>query len=149
MEKIEFHPDFKDFLRLLNFHGVEYLLVGGYAVGLHGYPRATGDMDVWIAVNPSNAKKTAKVLRDFGMPEELITNDLFLDRDKVIRMGVPPVRIEVITGASGVNFSECYSRKEVIEIDGVPVNFIALEDLKVNKKASGRHKDLEDLEHLP
>lgn len=149
MEKIEFHPDFKDFLKLLNSHGVEYLLVGGYAVGVHGYPRATGDMDIWIAVNASNAKKAATVLREFGMLEDLITNDLFLEKDKVIRIGVPPVRIEVITGASGVKFSECYSRREVIEIEGVPVNFICLEDLKVNKKASGRHKDLEDLEHLP
>jgi len=149
MEKIEFHPDFKDFLKLLNSHGVEYLIVGGYAVGLHGYPRATGDMDIWIAVDPSTAKKVANVVREFGMPEELITEDLFLQRDKVIRMGVPPVRIELITGASGVNFSECYSRREVVEIDGVQVNFICLEDLKVNKKASARHKDLEDLEHLP
>jgi len=149
MEKIEFHPDFKDFLKLLNSHGVEYLIVGGYAVGLHGYPRATGDMDIWIAVDASNAKKVADVIREFGMPEELITEDLFLEKDKVIRMGVPPVRIEVITGASGVKFSECYSRREVIEIDGIPVNFICLEDLKVNKKASARYKDLEDLEHLP
>ncbi|MBW2096700.1 MAG: nucleotidyltransferase [Deltaproteobacteria bacterium] len=149
MEKIEFHPDFKDFLKLLNSHGVEYLIVGGYAVGLHGYPRATGDMDIWIAVDPSTAKKVANVVREFGMPEELITEDLFLQRDKVIRMGVPPVRIELITGASGVNFSECYSRREVVEIDCVQVNFICLEDLKVNKKASARHKDLEDLEHLP
>ena len=149
MEKIEFHPDFKDFLKLLNSCGVEYLIVGGYAVGIHGYPRATGDMDIWIAVDASNARKAATVLREFGMPEELITDDLFLEIDKVIRMGVPPVRIEVITGASGVNFSECYSRREVVEIDGVQVNFICLEDLKVNKKASGRHKDLEDLEHLP
>jgi predicted nucleotidyltransferase len=149
MEKIEFHPDFKDFLKLLNSHGVEYLVVGGYAVGIHGYPRATGDMDIWIAVDASNARKTATVLREFGMPEKLITESLFLEKDKVIRMGVPPVRIEVITGASGVEFSECYSRKEVIEIDGVQTNFICLEDLKVNKKASGRHKDLEDLEQLP
>jgi len=149
MEKIEFHPDFKDFLKLLNFHGVEYLVVGGYAVGLHGYPRATGDMDIWIAVYASNAKRVANVIREFGMPEELITEDLFLEKDKVIRMGVPPVRIEVITGASGVNFSECYSRRKVVEIGGVQVNFICLEDLKVNKKASARHKDLEDLKHLP
>jgi hypothetical protein len=83
------------------------------------------------------------------MPEELITDELFLEEDKVIRMGVPPVRIEVITGASGVEFSECYSRREVLEIDGIPVNFISLGDLKMNKRASGRHKDLEDLEHLP
>ena len=149
MEKIEFHPDFKDFLKLLNSHGIEYLIVGGYAVGLHGYPRATGDMDIWIAVDASTATKVANAVREFGMPEELVTEDLFLEKDKVIRMGVPPVRIELITGASGVNFSDCYSRRVVIEIDGIPVNFICLEDLKANKRASARHKDLEDLEHLP
>ncbi|MBU0736054.1 MAG: hypothetical protein KKG10_18110, partial [Proteobacteria bacterium] len=103
MAEIELHPDFKDFLRLLNSHAVEYLLVGGYAVGCHGYPRATGDMDVWIAVSESNAQKAAIVLRDFGMPEEDVSKRLFLERDKVVRMGVPPVRIEVITGASGVD----------------------------------------------
>jgi predicted nucleotidyltransferase len=149
MAKIELHPDFKDFLRLLNSHGVEYLLVGGYAVGYHGYPRATGDMDVRIAISESNAQKAAMVLRDFGMPREKVSEELFLEKDKVIRMGVPPVRIKVITGASGVGFAKCYSRREVIEIDGIPVNFISLEDLKVNKRACGRHKDLEDLEHLP
>jgi len=149
MAEIELHPDFKDFLRLLNSHTVEYLLVGGYAVGCHGYPRATGDMDVWIAVSESNAQKVAIVLHDFGMPEEDVSKRLFLERDKVVRMGVPPVQIEVITGASGVDFAECYSRREVIEIDGIPVNFISLEDLKENKRASARHKDLEDLEHLP
>ena len=149
MARIELHPDFKDFLKLLNSRGVEYLLVGGYAVGYHGYPRATGDMDVWIAVSEPNARKTAMVLRDFGMPEKEVSDELFLKRDKIIRMGVPPVRIEVITGASGVDFEECYSRREVIEIDGIPMNFISLRDLKANKRACGRHKDLEDLEHLP
>lgn len=149
MAKIELHPDFRDFLKLLNSHGVEYLIVGGYAVGYHGYPRATGDMDIWIAVNPVNAKKAATVFHDFGMPNDIVSQELFLDKDKVIRMGVPPVRIEVITGASGVTFSECYAKREIIEIDGILINFISLEDLKINKKASGRHKDLEDLEHLP
>lgn len=149
MEKIELHPDFKDFLKLLNSHGVEFLIVGGYAVGYHGYPRATGDMGIWIAVTDSNAEKAAMVLRDFGMPEEEVSKELFLDRDKVIRMGIPPVRIEVITGAWGVDFPKCYSRREIIEIDGIPVSFISLQDLKANKRACGRHKDLEDLEHLP
>jgi predicted nucleotidyltransferase len=149
MAEIELHPDFKDFLRLLNSYGVEYLLVGGYAVGFHGYPRATGDMDIWVAVSGQNAEKTASVLRDFGMSAREVSKDLFLQRDKVIRMGVPPVRIEVITGASGVDFDSCYDRRKTIEIDGVPVHFISLQDLKANKLASGRHKDLEDLEHLP
>ncbi len=79
MEKIELHQDFKDFLRLLNSHKVDYLLVGGYAVGYHGYPRATGDMDIWVAVSESNAQKAAKVLSDFGMPKEAISKELFLE----------------------------------------------------------------------
>ena len=148
MEKIEFHPDFKDFLKLLHVHKVEYLLVGGYAVAFHGYPRATGDMDIWIDVTINNAERTAKVLKDFGMPQDEVTKELFLEKDKVIRMGFPPVRIEVITGVSGVNFRECYSRRLQVIIDDIHVNFISLNDLKVNKKAIGRYKDLEDLKHL-
>jgi hypothetical protein len=149
MDSIILHPDFKDFLKLLNSQNVKYLVVGGYAVGYHGYPRATGDMDIWIAVNPDNARKIKRVFCDFGMDSTQVSEDLFLEKDKIIRMGNPPVRIEVITGASGVNFSECYSRREVINIDGTPINFISIEDLKKNKKASGRHKDLADLENLP
>lgn len=148
MEKIKLHPDFKDFLRLLNSCEVDYLLVGGYAVGLHGYPRATGDMDIWIALDASNARKTAQTLLQFGMPEDLINDAMFLEKDRVIRMGIPPVRIEIITGASGVDFFACYSRREIVKIDGIPVNFIGLDDLRINKKAAGRYKDLDDLEHL-
>jgi hypothetical protein len=149
MARIELHPDFKDFLRLLSSHNVKYLLVGGYAVGYHGYPRATGDMDIWIEMSKPNSKKIAATFRDFGMPNEAISESLFLEKNKVIRMGVPPVRLEVITSASGVDFNECYSNREVIEIDGIPINFISLQDIKKNKHAAGRYKDLEDLEHLP
>lgn len=149
MVKIELHPDFKDFLRLLNSHNVRYLLIGGYAVGYHGYPRATGDMDIWIEMSESNSKKVASAFRDFGMPGEAISEGLFLEKNKVIRMGVPPVRLKIITSASGVAFNECYFNREVIEIDGILINFISLQDLKKNKNAAGRHKDMEDLEHLP
>ena len=149
MAQIELHPDFRDFLRLLNSHRVEYLVVGGYAVGYHGYPRATGDLDIWIALSEANAEKTAKTLHDFGMSEREVTKHLFTQKGRVIRMGVPPVRIEVITTASGIDFEQCYKHREVIDIGGIPVNFISLDDLKVNKRACGRHKDLEDLEHLP
>ena len=149
MAKIELHPDFKDFLRLLNSHDVRYLLVGGYAVGYHGYPRATGDMDIWIELSESNSKKVYSAFRDFGMLNESISESLFLEKNKVVRMGVPPVRLEIITSASGVAFDECYSNREVIEIDGIPINFISLQDLKKNKRAAGRHKDLEDIDHLP
>lgn len=106
-------------------------------------------MDVWIAVTPDNARKVSEVFCDFGMSASDISESLFLEKDKVIRMGYPPVRIEVIIGASGVDFAECYSRRETVDIDGIPVNFISIDDLKKNKKASGRYKDLEDLEHLP
>ena len=149
MAKIELHPDFKDFLKLLNYHDVRYLLVGGYAVGYHGYPRATGDMDIWIELSESNSKKVVSACRDFGMPIEEISEDVFLEKNKIIRMGVPPVRLEVITSASGVAFDECFSNREVIEIDGIQINFISLHDLKKNKRAAGRHKDLEDIDHLP
>jgi hypothetical protein len=149
MAKIELHPDFKDFLKLLNSYNVRYLLVGGYAVGYHGYPRATGDMDIWIEMSESNSKKVASAFRDFGMPDEAISENLFLEKNKVIRMGVPPVRLEVITSASGVDFDECYSNREIVEINGIMINFISLEDLKKNKSAAGRYKDLEDIEHLP
>lgn len=118
-------------------------------MGYHGYPRATGDMDVWIAVSDVNAESTAKAFHAFGIPEPETTKRLFTEKDKVIRMGIPPVRIEVITGASGVEFDECYKRREIVEIDDVLVNFISLDDLKLNKRAAGRHKDLEDIEHIP
>jgi hypothetical protein len=106
-------------------------------------------MDIWIDISESNALKIEKAFYDFGMPKEAISKEIFLEKGKVIRMGESPVRLEIITGASGVDFADCYSRREVIEIDGVPVNFISLQDLKANKKAVARHKDLEDLEHLP
>jgi len=97
----------------------------------------------------SECRKDGQALRDFGMPEKEAIKDLFIEKDKIIRMGVPPVRIEVITGASGINFEECFLRREVIDIDDIPVNFISLEDLKTNKQACGRFKDMEDLKHLP
>jgi hypothetical protein len=149
MAKIELHPDFKEFLRLLNSHNARYLLVGGYAVGYHGYPRATGDMDIWIELSEPNSQKVASALRDFGMPDEAISESSFLEPNKVIRVGVPPVRLEIITSASGVDFNKCYSNREVMKIDNIPINFISLKDLKKNKKAAGRHKDMDDLEHLP
>jgi predicted nucleotidyltransferase len=149
MATIHLPPDFKEFLQLLNSHQVEYLLIGGYAVGYYGYPRATVDMDVWIATHPQNAEKLVAVLRAFGFAVPELSADLFLQENKVVRMGVPPVRIEILTTISGVDFEACYAERKVDVVDGVEVHFLGLEHLKVNKKASGRHKDLSDLEHLP
>jgi len=142
-------PDFKEFLRLLNTHNVEYLLIGGYAVGYHGYPRATNDMDIWIAINPDNAERMVTMLRVFGFETPDLSPELFLQDHSIVRMGLPPMRIEVLTTISGVEFAACYAARVTTMIEGVEVNLISLPDLKVNKQASGRYKDLDDLEHLP
>jgi predicted nucleotidyltransferase len=149
MAMIRFQPDFKEFLQLLNSYQVEYLLIGGYAVGYYGYPRATGDIDIWVGINHKNAAQIVQVLREFGFDLPELSTDLFLEENKVIRMGVPPMRIELLTTISGVTFDECYNKRVTDIIDGVEVNLISLPDLKANKKASGRHKDLSDLENLP
>lgn len=149
MEKLPLPADFKDFLQLLNSAKVEYLLVGGYAVGHYGYPRTTGDMDIWIAATPSNAEKVVQVLRQFGFSAASVKLDMFSTPDQIVRLGIPPICIDVITGASGIEFAECYARRNVRPIDGIEINIIHPDDLKQNKKASGRPKDLNDLENLP
>jgi hypothetical protein len=105
-------------------------------------------MDIWVSVLPQNARRLREALIDFGLPTDRITEDMLTEKGKVFRIGSPPVRIEVITGASGVEFEGCHSRRLLVDIEGIPVSFISLEDLKTNKKAAGRHKDLDDLEHL-
>ncbi len=149
MATIHLSPDFKEFLKLLNAHQVEYLLIGGYAVSYHGYPRATVDMDIWIALQPANAERIVAVLKEFGFDLPELSPELFLKEWQVIRLGVPPVRIELATTVSGVNFNECYAERLTDILDGVKVNLISLKHLKINKKASGRHQDLADLENLP
>jgi predicted nucleotidyltransferase len=140
--------DFKEFLRLLNSHGVEYLLVGGYAVGHYGYPRATADMDVWVAMSPENARRMVAALEAFGFSPGSVSTDLFLAENQIIRLGVPPLRLEILTTVSGVTFADCYPSRTQAVIDGVPVSLISLDQLKANKAANGRPKDLDDLSHL-
>ena len=141
--------DFKEFLKLLNANSVQYLLIGGYAVSYHGYPRATNDIDIWIAVRPENAKRMATTLRAFGFDTPELSEGLFLKEKSIVRMGIPPMRIEISTGISGVNFDECFAERVIDEIDDVEVNIISLRHLRINKKAVGRFKDLNDLENLP
>lgn len=146
---IELPNDFKEFLRLLHAHEVEYLLIGGYAVGYYGYPRATNNIDFWISSQPDNAERIISVLREFGFDTPNLSSSLFMQEECHVRMGVTPMQIEIITCISGVNFAECYTARNVVEMDGVQVNLISLPHLKANKKASGRLKDLNDLENLP
>jgi hypothetical protein len=124
------------------------LLIGGYAVGYYGYPRATVDMDIWVAIHPDNAHRVVSALAEFGFDLPDLEETLFLQENKVVRMGIPPMRLEILTSISGVQFDACFEDRTIDEIDGVRVNLISLERLKQNKKASGRHKDLNDLEHL-
>jgi hypothetical protein len=145
----QLQADFKDFLSLLNAHRVEYLLIGGYAVGYHGYPRATVDLDVWIARTPDNAQRAVAALHEFGFTDPVLRPGLFLEQDRIVRMGVPPFRIEVATTISGVEFDDCYRTRIDAVIDGVPVPVIDLASLRRNKRAAARYKDLDDLENLP
>lgn len=143
---IRLPADFKEFLKLLNAKKVEYLLVGGYAVGYYGYPRPTGDMDIWIRSEPRNAERVVAALKEFGFPAQ---TELFLQSSQIVRMGMPPFRIELMTSIDGVEFDDCYAERNRVVIDDVEVEIISFSHLKENKKASGRPKDQADLENLP
>ena len=136
------------FLKLLKDKNIQYLLIGGYAVGYHGYPRSTNDMDIWIAIDSKTAKQMVLALREFGFDSPQLSEELFLKEKNIVRMGIAPIRIEILTTISGVSFEDCFKQRIVDEIDGVEVNIISLNHLKINKKESGRHKDLDDLENL-
>lgn len=148
MATIRLPADFRDFLKLLHSRRVEYLLVGGYAVCYHGYYLTTANMNLWIAVHRQNAAKMVRLIREFGFDVPELSEALFLQKGRIIRMGVEPVRIEVLTEISGCEFAECYSRKVEAMLDGVPVKIIGLADLIKNKLRSGRLKDLDDARKL-
>jgi phage replication-related protein YjqB (UPF0714/DUF867 family) len=136
-------------LKSLNSNRVEYLLIGGYAVGIHGHIRATNDLDVWVNISPENAARIDRALREFGFAAAELTSSLFLDPNNVVRVGVPPIRIKILTSISGVKFESCYVEEETIRIEEIVVPVISLARLRQNKAASGRAKDLADLESLP
>ncbi len=142
-------PDFSAFLRSLSESRAEYLLIGGYAVAYHGYPRPTGDMDVWVRPTETNAARVVEALRAFGFGVPSLEPGLFTRPEVVTRMGVPPNQIELFSTVPGVSFEDCWPARVEDEWDGVPVSVIGLECLKKNKRASGRLKDLADLEELP
>ena len=148
MELMPLSPDFKDFLELLNRLEVRYMVIGGWAVGLHGWPRATKDLDLWVAIDSANAEKIIQALNEFPGPGP-IASDFFSDEVKNIYfMGVPPNRIDLISAIDGLEFEDCWPRAEVATYDGVEFPLISFGDLKEYKKASGRFRDLADLEDL-
>lgn len=148
MVTMQLPDDFKDFFRFHNEAGVDYLLIGGWAVGFHGYPRATADMDVWVACEQANAKRIVQALNLFGFSHDEATESLFTQPGFVVRLGMPPMRIEILTQISGIEFATCRNRSETLTVDGIEIPVISLPDLIANKKASGRPKDLADADAL-
>ncbi|MEO0988913.1 MAG: DUF6036 family nucleotidyltransferase [Cyanobacteria bacterium J06639_14] len=142
------NQDFKEFIQLLNDNQVRYLVIGGYAVALHGYPRYTKDIDIWIEMTSENANRVLQALAQFGFASLELQPQDFMTPDQVIQLGYPPNRIDLLTTPDGVDFSTCYAARLETEIGGILVNFIDLDNLKINKKASGRLQDLADLENL-
>ena len=140
--------DFKEFIELLNEHSVRYLVVGGYAVAFHGHPRYTKVLDVWIELSPENADKVLKTLGKFGFGSLDLKPDDFLEGDQIIQLGYPPNRIDILTTLKDLKFKDCYKARVDVEIQGLHINFIDIENLKKNKRATGRPQDLADAENL-
>jgi hypothetical protein len=139
--------DFREFAELLDARGVEYLLVGGYALAAFGHPRYTGDIDFWVSRSPGNLERLLAALSDFGFASLGLGADDF-GPDVVVQLGHPPRRIDLLTTLDGVDFDACFARREQVVVDGTRLWLIALRDFKVNKRATGRAKDLADLEVL-
>ena len=133
---------------MLNDNQVKYLVIGGYAVAIHGHPRYTKDIDIWIEMSLENSQQLIKALTKFGMGSLGLSVEDFQSPDTIIQLGYPPSRIDLITTPDGINFATCYQNKIEVEVDDVIVNFIDLENLKKNKQASGRLQDLANLENL-
>jgi len=145
---MEVARDFEEFFESCNKHNVQYLIVGGYAFALHAHPRFTGDMDVFVAPTDINAHKVIQALTDFGLAVSPLTWEDLASPGKVVQLGYPPLRIDIITAIDGVSFADAWSRRVESRYGDQPVHFISREDLITNKRASGRKQDLLDLEAL-
>ena len=141
---------FKDFLDLLNKQKVEYLIVGGYAVGFHGHPRYTGDLDIWIRISEVNAEKMMMVMNEFPAPKNLFEKEDFLNEKPLAGgyFGIPPFRIDILNSIEGVKFEECFLNAQRINFEGTEMCFIHYNDLVKNKLSTGRKKDELDIEEI-
>jgi hypothetical protein len=145
---MEVQKDFKELLKLFNAHNVQYLIVGGYALAYYGAPRYTGDIDILIKSDSNNASLILKALNEFGFGSVGLKLDDFTNTDNIVQLGYPPVRIDIMTSISGVSWDDAYNGREEGKYGDVPVYFIGLDQYIQNKRASGRKKDLADLEAL-
>ncbi len=142
------NEDYKEILQILLKNDVQFLVVGAYAMAAYGYPRATGDFDIWVESSIENSENIYKSLLEFGTPLTGITKDTFSEDGLVFQIGVAPRRIDIITGIDGVNFEDAFKDKEGIEVEGLKLPFISKENLIKNKKATGREKDRLDIKYL-
>jgi hypothetical protein len=142
------NPDFKEFVKLLIENKVEYLIVGGYAVGVHGYPRYTGDLDIWINSTTENAKRAQVCVKDFGFSSYNLSVADFTKPGNIVQLGYPPVRIDIINQVDGVTFDECFKNKKDVTADDLTLYFIGYDDLLKNKKKTSRPRDIDDIENL-
>ena len=141
-------PDFRDMLSCLSDEGVEFIVVGAYALAAHGFPRATGDIDIWVRNSSENAPRVLRALARFGAPTFDLSEEDFKATDRVVQLGVEPCRIDLLTGISGVEFDEAWENKLAVTLDGIHINILSRADLLKNKLAAGRDKDLGDVAWL-
>ena len=142
------NEDYKDMLQILSDHKVKFLVVGAYAMAAYGYPRATGDIDIWVDHSQENSEKVYESLQEFGAPISSVSKDTFCEEGIIFQIGVAPRRIDIITVISGVDFQNAYAHKQEIEVEKVRIPFLSKEDLITNKEATGREKDKLDVKYL-
>ena len=148
MKRIELEKDILEFMELCNKHHIKYLVIGGYAVSIHGYPRSTKDIDVCIEMSDINASKMVQVIKDFGFDSLKLSKEDFLQKDFITQLGFPPLRIDILNDLHGVAFEEAWNNRKIVNFENVPVNFIGYSDLIKVKQKAGRPQDLADIHKL-
>jgi hypothetical protein len=145
---MELDKDFNEFVELFIAHDVQFLIIGGYALAAHGFPRATGDLDAWVWASDSNAAKIITALDAFGFANVGISVSDFLREDSVVQLGYPPYRIDILTSIDGLEFAEAWASRVMVRINNMDVPFISRDDLITNKTAVGRPQDIADVQRL-
>jgi hypothetical protein len=147
-KQINLEKDIIDFLELCNKYELRYLVIGGYAVSIHGHPRSTKDIDVCIEISEMNASKMVEVIKDFGFSSLKLNKQDFLKRDSITQLGFPPLRIDILNDLDGVSFEDAWKNKKIVSFENVAVNFIGYNDLLIVKQKAGRPQDIADVERL-
>ncbi len=145
---MELDKDFNEFVELFIAHDVQFLIIGGYALAAHGFPRATGDLDAWVWASDTNAAKIITALDAFGFANVGISVSDFLREDSVVQLGYPPYRIDILTSIDGLEFAEAWASRVMVRINDMDVPFISRDDLITNKTAVGRPQDIADVQRL-